>query len=109
MADGHHRIREIGIAGYPESHPFIDDDLTIQAMWDKRRFASYIVSNLCFDPRMITAWVGRVRRRGVELPIYVGVPGLADPARLLRPEVRIAVGDPVRLLRARRGGLLRLG
>src|SRR5439155_18575989 len=73
MAARPHGIREIGIAGYPERHPFIDDDLTIQAMWDKRRFATYIVSNLCFDPRVITGWVGRVRRRGVELPIYIGL------------------------------------
>jgi methylenetetrahydrofolate reductase (NADPH) len=108
MADGPHGIREIGIAGYPESHPFIDDDLTIQAMWDKRRFATYIVSNLCFDPRVITAWVSRVRRRGVELPIYVGVPGVTDPSRLLRTAMKIGVGDSVRFLRARKGGLLRL-
>ena len=39
----------IGITGYPESHPKIHDDITIQAMWDKRRYASYIVSNVCFD------------------------------------------------------------
>src|SRR4051794_38953752 len=26
---------EVGITGYPESHPLISDDVTIQAMWDK--------------------------------------------------------------------------
>ena len=36
----------IGITGYPESHPKIHDDITVQAMWDKRRYASYIVSNV---------------------------------------------------------------
>jgi methylenetetrahydrofolate reductase (NADPH) len=108
MATLPHGIREVGISGYPEHHPFIDDDVTIQAMWDKRRFATYIVSNLCFDPRVITAWVGRVRRRGVELPIYIGVPGVADPARLLRTAARIGVGDSVRFLRGRKGGLLRM-
>src|SRR6266851_3093749 len=40
----------VGITGYPESHPRIKDDITIQAMWDKRHHAAYIVSNLCFDP-----------------------------------------------------------
>ena len=39
----------VGITGYPESHPKIGDDVTIQAMWDKRHHATYIVSNLCFD------------------------------------------------------------
>ena len=27
----------VGVTGYPESHPRIEDDITIQAMWDKRR------------------------------------------------------------------------
>jgi methylenetetrahydrofolate reductase (NADPH) len=108
MSELPHGIREIGISGYPESHPFIDDDVTIQAMWDKRRFATYIVSNLCFDARVITAWVDRVRRRGVELPIYVGVPGIADPRRLLRMAVKIGVGDSVRFLRGRKSGLMRM-
>ena len=27
----------VGITGYPESHPTIHDDLTVQSMWDKRR------------------------------------------------------------------------
>ena len=28
---------QVGITGYPESHPTIHDDLTVQSMWDKRR------------------------------------------------------------------------
>src|SRR5712692_2113414 len=49
-------MKEIGVTGYPERHGFIDDDLTIQAMWDKRRLATYIVSNLCFDVRVVKRW-----------------------------------------------------
>ena len=26
----------VGITGYPETHPKIEDDVTVQAMWDKR-------------------------------------------------------------------------
>ena len=44
----------VGITGYPESHPRIDDDITVQAMWDKRHHSSYIVSNLCFDPAVLS-------------------------------------------------------
>src|SRR5258708_13162994 len=82
---------DIGVSGYPESHSFIDDDMTIQAMWDKRRIATYIVSNLCFDPRVVKQWVGRVRRRRVELPIHIGMAGVADPAKLLRISTRIGL------------------
>jgi len=69
----------VGITGYPESHPAIDDDITVQAMWDKRLHATYIVSNLCFDPRAIVRWVARIRRRQVTLPVHLGV---ADDAAL---------------------------
>ena len=94
-----HGLAEIGVTGYPESHPFIHDDVTIQAMWDKRRFATYIVSNMSFDPEGVKRWVERVRNRGVELPIYIGMAGVADPARLLRLSTKIGVADSARFLR----------
>jgi methylenetetrahydrofolate reductase (NADH) len=94
-----HGLSDIGVTGYPESHPFIHDDVTIQAMWDKRRFATYIVSNMSFDPEAVKRWVERVRHRGVTLPIYVGMAGVADPARLLRVSTKIGVADAARFLR----------
>ena len=103
-----HGLADIGITGYPESHPFIDDDVTIQAMWDKRRIATYIVSNLSFDPPAIKRWVDRVRRRGVELPIHIGMAGVADPIRLLRVSTRIGVADSARFLRGHPTWLARM-
>jgi len=103
-----HGMREIGVTGYPERHSFIDDDLTIQAMWDKRRIATYIVSNLCFDPRVVKKWVARVRRRGVQLPIHIGLAGVADPAKLLRISTRIGVVDSARFLRGHSNWFLRM-
>src|SRR5207247_3092330 len=94
-----HGLKAIGVTGYPESHPFIHDDITIQAMWDKRTLATYIVSNLSFDPATVKRWVERVRRRGVQLPIYVGMAGVADPVRLLRVTTKIGVADAARFLR----------
>jgi len=94
-----HHLTEIGVTGYPESHPFIHDDVTIQAMWDKRRVATYIVSNMSFDAGAVAGWVERVRRRGVELPIYIGMAGVADPVRLLRVSTKIGVADAARFLR----------
>lgn len=103
-----HGMKEIGVTGYPERHSFIDDDLTIQAMWDKRRIATYIVSNLCFDPRVVKKWIARVRRRGVQLPIHIGLAGVADPAKLLRISTRIGVVDSARFLRGHSNWFLRM-
>ncbi len=103
-----HGLTEIGVTGYPESHPFIHDDVTIQAMWDKRRLANYIVSNMSFDPDTVRQWVARVRRRGVELPIYIGMAGVADPARLLRLSTKIGVAEAARFLRGHPSWLARM-
>ncbi|GIF62562.1 methylenetetrahydrofolate reductase [Asanoa ishikariensis] len=88
----------VGITGYPESHPSIEDDITIQSMWDKRRHATYIVSNLCFDPRVIARWVARVRRRQVSLPLYLGLAGPIDRAKLLSVATKIGVGESTRFV-----------
>jgi methylenetetrahydrofolate reductase (NADPH) len=102
-----HGMRDVGVSGYPESHSFIDDDMTIQAMWDKRRIATYIVSNLCFDPRAVKKWVARVRRRRVDLPIHIGMAGVADPAKLLRISTRIGLVDSARFLKGHSNWFLR--
>jgi methylenetetrahydrofolate reductase (NADPH) len=99
----------VGVTGYPESHPRIDDDITIQAMWDKRQHAAYLVSNLCFDPATLRRWIVRVRARGVTLPMFVGVAGPVDRARLLRMAAKAGVAESARFLSGHTDWLLRLG
>ncbi|MFG2122794.1 5,10-methylenetetrahydrofolate reductase [Streptomyces sp. NPDC048710] len=89
---------DLGITGYPESHPLIHDDITIQSMWDKRTHATYIVSNLCFDPRALGDWIARIRRRDVTLPVHVGVAGPVQRAKLLSMATKIGVGESTRFL-----------
>ena len=97
----------IGITGYPESHPKIHDDITIQAMWDKRRYASYIVSNICFDAAALGRWIGRIRSRGVTLPLYVGLAGPAERTRLLRMAAVAGASESARLITRHPGWILR--
>lgn len=105
---GHH-FSHIGITGYPESHPKIVDDVTIQAMWDKRRYATYIVSNLCLNPAALRRWIERVRARGVMLPIFIGMTGPLDSARLMNMAVKAGARESARFLSGHAGSLLRLG
>lgn len=95
----------VGITGYPEPHPTIHDDLLIQSMWDKRKHATHVVSNMTFDPALIRAWVPRLRMRGVALPVLLGVPGPVERAKLLRMATRIGVGESTKFL-AKQGGLM---
>lgn len=98
----------VGITGYPESHPVIPDDLTVQAMWDKRRHATELVSNLTFDPRVVEQWLPRVRGRGITLPLWLGVPGPMETTRLLGVAARIGVGESTRYLLKHRRTMTRL-
>jgi methylenetetrahydrofolate reductase (NADPH) len=98
----------VGIAGYPESHPTIHDDVTIQSMWDKRRHATHIVSNLTFDPKVIRDWLHRLRRRGVTMPLVLGLPGLIDRTKLLGMATKIGVGDSTKFLVKHKGLMTRL-
>ena len=93
-------FKHVGITGYPESHPAIEDDITIQSMWDKRAHATYVVSNLCFDPDTIANWLKRMRRRGITLPVLVGLAGPVERAKLVSMASRIGVGQSVKFLRS---------
>jgi methylenetetrahydrofolate reductase (NADPH) len=99
---------EVGITGYPESHPSIQDDRTIQAMWDKRRYATHIVSNLTFDPATFRTWVTRMRARGVTMPLLIGLPGPVERAKLLAMATKIGVGESTRFLVKHKGTFARI-
>ena len=88
----------VGITGYPESHPSINDDLTVQSMWDKRRHATHVVSNLTFDPDVIRGWIRRMRDRGITMPLLLGIPGPVERTKLLSMATRIGVGESTRFL-----------
>ncbi len=99
MAAHGHGLRDIGITGYPESHPLIDDETTIQAMFEKAEFATYIVSQICFDASVTGRWIENVWARGTRLPIYVGMPGAVRTRKLLGVSSRIGLGESARFLR----------
>jgi len=98
----------VGITGYPESHPSIHDDLTVQSMWDKRRYATHIVSNLTFDPSVVRDWLHRLRARGVTMPLLLGIPGPVERTKLLGMATKIGVGESTKFLAKNKGLFARL-
>ena len=108
MGDARARFPRIGITGYPESHHLIPDEETIRAMFAKAEMATDIISQLCFDPPTIAAWIANVRGRGTHLPIWIGMPGCVDYSKLLRISVKIGMGESARFLRHHTGWMSRL-
>jgi len=98
MAEIGHPLAEIGIPAYPQGHPFIADRPLLGALRAKAEFATYMTTQICFDPEAIASWVMARRAEGLTLPVHVGVPGVAEPQKLLAITARIGVADTHRFL-----------
>jgi methylenetetrahydrofolate reductase (NADPH) len=98
IADRSHPLREIGIPAYPQGHAFIADGPLLDSLRAKIRFAGYMTTQLCFDPESIAVWLAERRSEGNRLPVHVGLPGVAEPQRLLAVASRIGVVDTHRFL-----------
>ena len=91
-------IQAIGIGGHPEGHP----NMTVDQCWsvleskvaeiERRGMAPLIVTQFAFDADAVLGWLAELRRRGVDAPVRVGVPGPAGIKRLLSFAARCGVG-----------------
>jgi len=98
MDDLGHNLAEVGIGCYPEGHPDISDEQLLQALHDKSPFADYMTTQMCFDPLVITDWIGEMRKAGIELPVHIGLAGVAPLHKLISISARIGIGDSSRFL-----------
>jgi methylenetetrahydrofolate reductase (NADH) len=108
MGDRRAQFEAIGISGYPESHHVISDEETVAAMFAKEPYATHIISQLCFDASITSAWIRNVRERGTRLPIWIGVPGSVDRQRLIRVSLKVGIGASARFLHGHRDWFRRL-
>jgi methylenetetrahydrofolate reductase (NADPH) len=94
-----HRFPNVGVAGYPEPHPFIPDEVLVQSLKRKLPYATYLATQICYEADTIRQYITDLRARGIDLPIHVGMPGVVDRKRLLRISMRVGLGDSVRFLK----------
>lgn len=103
LADIGHRFEHVGVAAYPEGHPLIAREELMRLLLAKQAFASYFVTQLCFDPDAIVRWLHDARAAGVTLHAWPGLPGPMEMSRLLGLSLRIGVGQSLRMLRKQNG------
>ena len=84
--------------GFDHYVDFIGEEELAESMEKKAPYATYIVTQLCYDPDTILEWIETVRDRGVDLPIEVGIPGVMKYEKLLSISQKVGVGDSVRFL-----------
>ncbi|MFI9628853.1 methylenetetrahydrofolate reductase [Streptomyces sp. NPDC052042] len=98
-------VSHIGIAGYPEGHPDIDDAALWTALQEKcaallaNGMSGSIITQFGFDTDPVLRWIEEVRQRGIALPIRIGVPGPAGIRRLLSYAARFGVGTSASIAR----------
>jgi methylenetetrahydrofolate reductase (NADPH) len=102
-----HSFEEVGIAGYPEGHALIPQDVLDSALQQKAPLANRIVTQMCFDATATSAWAARVAAAGVGLPIRVGLPGPVSRQKLVRISAAIGLGRSARFLQKQQGLLWR--
>ncbi len=98
MQDLGHPFETIGCPGYPQGHPDIPNEALAGALRDKAPFVAHVTTQLDFDTKAIERWVRARRTEGFEPGVVVGVPGVADPQKLLSIAARIGVKDAKRFL-----------
>jgi methylenetetrahydrofolate reductase (NADPH) len=108
MAEIGHAIEDVGIAAHPEGHPHVDDRELLRLLREKQQFASYLVTQMCFDPQALVDWLKVIREAGVSLPAWIGLPGVADVSKLLSLSLRIGVGQSVKVLKKQKGLLRKI-
>lgn len=104
----------VGVAGHPEGTPDIDAAALAQAVADKNAFAKetglrmHLVTQFCFAPEPVVAWEKALRDAGNELPVHVGLPGVASAATLLKFGLACGVGASLAVVRKQAGNVLKL-
>jgi methylenetetrahydrofolate reductase (NADPH) len=93
-----HPFTTLGCPAYPQGHPDIPDAALADALRDKAPFVAHVTTQMDFDTAAIARWVRARRAEGFEPEVVIGVPGVADPQKLLSIAARIGVKDAKRFL-----------
>ena len=98
MVELGHPFTTLGCPAYPQGHPDIPDASLDAALRDKAPYVEHVTTQMDFDTGAIARWVRARRAEGFEPDVVIGVPGVADPQKLLSIAARIGVKDAKRFL-----------
>jgi methylenetetrahydrofolate reductase (NADPH) len=105
-------ITEVAVAGYPQGHPRLSEEVLDLALTAKLEAAQqtglavHIATQFAFDAEVITNWLVRLRDLGIENPVRIGMAGPTNFARLVRYAHHCGVSASVQGL-TRQAGLIK--
>lgn len=107
MEEAQHPFEQVGIGGYPEGHAAIPQDALDLALKQKAPMATRILTQICFDAGTTAGWAAGIAASGIDLPVYVGMPGPVNRQRLMRISAGIGLGQSARFLQKQQSLLWR--
>jgi methylenetetrahydrofolate reductase (NADPH) len=99
MAECEHKITELGVGAHPEGHPAVSNEVLMDQLLKKQEFATYLVTQMCFDADIIGNWIKEAREYGITIPAWIGLPSVSQRASLMKTSLRIGVGNSLRYLK----------
>jgi methylenetetrahydrofolate reductase (NADPH) len=97
-------VNRMAVSGFPEGNPNISDIVLDEALAAKIDFARSnglglsIVTQFCFKAEPIVEWLQRLRARGIEIPVRVGLAGPAGILTLTRYALHCGIGNSLHAL-----------
>ncbi|MBA1145634.1 methylenetetrahydrofolate reductase [Ectothiorhodospiraceae bacterium WFHF3C12] len=110
-----HGFRRVGVAGHPEGHAAANDEAAMAALEAKAAYARqtgsevWIATQFVFEAEPVLAWLQRLQAAGIDLPVWVGIPGAGKLRTLWRYALHCGVGSSTRMLTRRPDVALALG
>lgn len=108
-------IKKLGVAGHPEGSPDIPAADVSKAIREKNAFAKntdmelYLATQFCFEAEPILAWDRKIREEdGNELPVHIGIPGLATIKTLIKHAQACGIGASMRVLTRQAANIAKL-
>ena len=91
-------LKRLGVAGHPEGHKQVPDDVLLAALRHKQAFAArtglklHITTQFSFDADAIIMWDERLTREGITLPVHIGIAGPTPLPKLIKYAMVCGVG-----------------
>ncbi|RED52272.1 5,10-methylenetetrahydrofolate reductase [Aestuariispira insulae] len=108
-------IKKLGVAGHPEGSPDIPAADVSKAIREKNAYAKntdmsmYLATQFCFEAEPILAWDKKIREEdGNELPVHIGIPGLATIKTLIKHAQACGIGASMRVLTRQAANIAKL-
>ena len=111
-------FKRLHVAGHPEGNKDIDPDGSdrnvLDAMRWKQAFSARtdaemaLATQFCFEAKPVIAWVDRLQREGIDLPVHIGIAGPAKLQTMIKFAMTCGVGPSLRVLQRRAADVAKL-